>query len=180
MGDLVQLIIDVIKFVWPFRLVNQWESGGYYIFGKWHHAVGPGIYLVIPFFMEVHTISIAEAIVGTGRLDITLTNDHTLSFAATANVVVENVELALNVVDNPHQTASELIKSVLAEQLAEIDPDRLRPRRRGNLFKELQEKVEAEAEKFGIRVKKIRFTSFVLNVKTYRLLMDQQQAESWE
>ena len=179
MGDFVRLLIEIVQFIWPFRIVSQWEEGGYYIFGKWWKKVTTGLYFVIPFFTDVHTLSKAEAIVGTGRLDITLSNGNTLSFSATANVRVADVYLALNEVENPHQTAAELIKSVLAEQLAEIDPDRLRPRRRGNLFKELQDVVAAEAARFGIEVKKIRFTSFVLNVRTYRLLMDQQAAELW-
>jgi regulator of protease activity HflC (stomatin/prohibitin superfamily) len=88
MTDFLRLLLDAIAYIWPLRVVKQWERGGYYALGKWQREVGPGIYPVIPWFCEVLEISVAEAIVGTGRQDITLSDGSMLSFCATATVGV--------------------------------------------------------------------------------------------
>lgn len=179
MGDFLRLILDSIKYLWPFRLVQQWEKGGYYVCGRWWKEVGPGLKVVLPFFTEVMEVSCAPAIVGTAREDITMSNGTTLSFSATATVQVVDVYKALNAVEHYHESTQELIGSYLAERLAEVDPERLAPDKRRRLFGDLQRGLAAEAAEYGVEVSKLRFTSFVSSVKTYRLLIDQSGAAGW-
>lgn len=179
MGDFLRVFIDSIAYLWPFRIVHDWEGAGYYLFGRWWKEVKPGCYPIVPWFTDVKTISRAEALCGTGRNDITLLDGRTLSFAATSWAKVTDARLAFTKVDDPHTTAQEILASVLADKLAEEDPDRLRPRRRGRLFAELAQAVSAEAERYGLEMWDVRFTSFVLDVKTHRLLIDQTPIASW-
>lgn len=179
MGDFLRLALDSIAYLWPFRLVDHWERAGLYVFGRWWKEVGPGCYLIVPFFMDVKTIPVCEAIVGTGRQDICLTDDTVLSFAATATVKVSNVYLALNAVDDYAETAQELLSSVLAERLADVDAARLTPEKRGRLLGDLRRWVAEEAAAYGVEVSRVRFTSFVLRAKVHRLLIDQNAAAKW-
>lgn len=179
MSDFLKIILDSINFLWPFRRVEQWEVGGYYVFGRWYREVGPGVWPIVPWFCDVITCSTAEAIVGTGRQDITLQDKSMLSFAATAVVRVVDAYKALNLVDQYHQTMQELLSSALADKLATVDPARFEPEKRGRLAADLQRWVAEEAIQYGIEVKKVRFTSFLTNVKSHRLIIDQQQIDAW-
>ncbi len=179
MGELVRLLIDSIAYIWPFRIVRQWERAGYFIFGKWRREIGPGVYMVIPFFMDVHQISVAEAICGTQRQDITLSDGSTLSFQATCTARVVDVRKAVCSVDEYQTTTQELLASVLADKLAEVDADRLSPQKRGRLFSDLKRWVADEAAGYGVEVTKVRFVSFVTNIRTHRLLIDQSTAAIW-
>ncbi len=179
MGDLFRLVIDSIAYCWPFRLVRQWERAGYLVCGRWWKEVGPGVYLVIPFFMDVHVVSVAEAICGTQRLDVTLSNGSTLSFQATCTARVSDVRKAICNVDDFASTTQELLASVLADKLADVDADRLAPNKRGRLFADLKRWVAEEAATYGVDVSRVRFTSFVLTARTYRLLVDQSSAAVW-
>lgn len=180
MGDILRLLIDCFSYVWPARLVHEWEGGGYYVIGRWWKFVGPGVYFIVPFFSDVKTISMASAIVGTSRQDITLLDGTTLSFSATVWAKVVDVYKALNLVDEPTSTTQELLASLLADTLAETPVERLGSKRKStNLFKELEAKIKTEALEFGVEIRELRFTSFVLNVKTYRLLIDQTAAAGW-
>lgn len=179
MGELVRLLVEIVTLVWPFRTVDEWERGGYYVCGRWWREVGPGVKLVVPWFCDVITVSMVPAIIGTGRQDITLSDGSTLSFSATAQVRVTDVKLALNSVDQYQESAQELLSSVLAAELADVAVERMNPERRSRLFKTLENAVQKEAEAFGLEFSKIRFTSFVQNVRTYRLLMDQSMAVGW-
>lgn len=179
MSEFLRVLLEFIEFLWPLRRVEQWELGGYYVFGRWWKKVGPGVWPIIPWFLDVKTVSVAEAIVGTGRLDITLADKSMLSFAATATVQVTDIYAALNLVDAYHETMQELLASVLAEKLASVDPTRMEPEGRGRLASDLKRWVATEAEQYGIEVKKVRFTSFIVNAKAHRLIIDQNQIASW-
>lgn len=182
MGDFVKLLLDSIGYLWPIRLCHQWERGGYYVVGRWWREVGPGWYPVIPFFMDVKTTSIAKAIVGTGRQDITLLDGSMLSFQASVWAQVEDVYPAMNEVDDPHTEVQKLLESYLADELAEADVDRLKgssARKRRTLLRNLEAGLQEEAVKFGVKTWDLRFTSFVLNVRTHRLLIDQAQQMLW-
>jgi hypothetical protein len=171
-GDFLRVILDSIQFLWPFRLVRQWERGGYYVAGRWWKEVGPGCYPVVPWFTEVREISTVPAIVSTPKQDITLTDGSTLHFSVSASVRVFDLNLAVNTVDSYHQTTQELVAAVLADKLARVKAERLAPETRGALLASLRNAVAAEASLFGVEVTKIWFTNFVLKAKTFRLLQD--------
>lgn len=179
MGDFLRLILDSLQYIWPLRIVHQWEKAGYYVFGRCIWIVGPGLYPVVPWFMDVKTVSIAGARVGTGRQDLTLTDGSTLSYSATAWACVTDPELALNAVDSYGATTAETLASILSDKLIEINPDRLRPGRRDTLFKSLEALVQEETATYGVTISKLCFPSFILNVKTHRLLIDQTAPAPW-
>lgn len=179
MGELVRLVIEIVQLIWPFRIVHQWERAGYYVFGRWWKEVGPGCWPVVPWFFEVREISTAQAIVGTGRLDITLADERMLSFAASANVRVVDTNLAINSVDEYRQTAQELLCAVLADELAKVETERFAPNRRSRLLSSLETALNAEAKEFGIEFSKVRFKSFVVVSRVLRLLIDQTTADTW-
>ncbi|HUQ70673.1 MAG TPA: SPFH domain-containing protein [Planctomycetaceae bacterium] len=165
--------------LWPIRMVQQWERGGLMVNGKWKREVGPGIYWVIPWFMHVEERSMAEAICGTPRLDITLKDRSTLSFSASATVQVVDVSKAVCTVDTYQETIRELLAAVLAEKLAEVDADRLLPENRRRLIADLKRWVQVEAEPYGVEIKAVRFTSFLQNAKAHRLIIDQTSPTEW-
>ncbi len=179
MSDLLRLILDSIGFLWPFRIVRTWERGGYYWFGRWWREVGAGVYPIIPWFSEIREISIVPAIVSTGRQDITLADGTLLSFTASATVRVVDLNLAVNSVDSFMETTQELLSAVLADRLARVKGDKLDPENRTALLRSLRDSVASEAATFGIEISKVRFTTFITNTPTLRLLQDSPQGLTW-
>jgi regulator of protease activity HflC (stomatin/prohibitin superfamily) len=179
MGDFVKLILDSLSYLWPFRIVRAWERAGYLVCGKWWREMGPGLKVVIPFFTTVHEVSVAEAICGTNRIDVSLSDGRTLSFQASCTARVVDVKRAICSVDEYQTTTQELLAAVLADKLADVDPERLSPQKRGRLFADLRRWVAEEALAYGIEVSRVRFTSFVIAARTYRLIIDQSSAAVW-
>lgn len=179
MGEAFDRLLQFIQMLWPLRLVRQWERAGFLVNGKWTKEVGPGVYWVVPWFMDVHEISVAEAICGTSRLDITLKDRSTLSFSASATVQVVDVTKAVCNVDDYKETIRELLAAVLAEKLADVDADRLLPDKRGRLMSDLRKWVAERAEPYGVEVRAVVFTSFLQNAKAHRLIIDQGSPAQW-
>lgn len=180
-GDLIRTLFEWLKELAPCQQVQQWEAGVRFTNGRFKKVVGPGVYWIVPWFMYVETVNIVESILGTGRQDITLRDGTTLSFVATARVRVVDPRAAVCDVDDYRETTQELLASVLAQELADADPARFDPARgkRDRLLNELTANVAAEAKKYGVLVEDIRFTSFVRNIRTYRLLNDTNTIANW-
>lgn len=179
MEGFLRVLFDSIAYLWPFRIIKTWQRGGLYEYGKFIRVLGPGCWPIIPFFTDVLEISVVPAIVRTPRLDITLSDGSSLTFAAAAWAKVASYDLAINTVDDFKETTQELMAAVLAEQLAEIDGARVQPSRRKGLIKTLTVEINKESSLFGIEVTGLRFTTFVTSVRTYRLLQDQANSETW-
>lgn len=175
----IKLFLDSIQYLWPIKIVPQNAEGGYFIFGRWYFLLKPGGYPVIPFFCEVKTAVTAEAIVGTGRQDITVADGTMVSYAATAKIRVIDVKKALLAVDEYKETMQELLSSIIAERLVAVKPERLTPANRAGLLRDLRKWVEEEALEYGISVSKVRFNSFLSKVRAHRLLIDQSSVQSW-
>lgn len=172
-GELLQLLVSVIEFIWPFKIIHQWERARFYCFGRMYFGeLGPGLYPFLPWFMEIIPVEDAYIPIMTHRQDITLKDDRVLSFAAAAQLRVIDSDLALNSVEHYHDTAKLLIASFLAQEMVEADAERFAPPRRKRLFNSLEAGLATEAAKFGVELKDLSFTSFVLAPRAYRLLSD--------
>ena len=179
MSDFLRLVLDSIQYLWPFRRVDLWEKALYIVAGKWQWVVGPGVWPILPWFIEVKVFSVVKGILETPRRDITLRDGTMLSFAASATVQIMDLKAAINTVDAYMETTQELISAVLAEKLAEVEASRVAPDKRGRLLADLRRWVQDEASVFGVEVSKLRFTTFVLNPRTYRLLGDATPIAPW-
>jgi len=179
MGDFVRLIIDTIQFAWPFRTVEKWERGLYVVCGRWIWEIDPGVYPIVWFFCRVIPVSMADAVLGTSRLDVTLTDGSVLSFQAMATVRVKNPTLAITAVDEYATTTQELLAAVVSDKLGEVNAERLEPEKRRRLLTDLRRWVSEETEPYGVEVVAVRFSSFVLRARVHRLLIDQANPAMW-
>ncbi len=173
MTDLLRLIVEVFQFVWPLRLVRTWEIGVYLVFGRVWRIVGAGVYPVIPWFVDVHQVSMAWEPAHTGRKDITARDGRTIMYDAETMFRVVDAVKALTLLHSHEEGMVSLLSSVLSERLAEVDVERFEPERRGRLNTSLKQWVEREAAEYGLEVAWVRFTSFVAGPKTFRILNDQ-------
>lgn len=173
-------IVELLKLLWPFHIVAEWEEGVRYRCGRYWKTVGPGCYLTIPWFWHIEDVRVVPAIIETGRCDITLVDGRVLSYNATAWATVADANKAINTVDDYKETSQEILASVLSDKLGEVDTARLAPNKRGRLFSDLRKWVAEEAAEKGIEITKVRFKSFVIPSRTIRLLVDAgAQTPSW-
>lgn len=179
MADFLRVLAEWAQYLWPLHIVSQWERAGLYVFGRFVTVVGPGLWPKIPWFMMYIDVSTVPSIGNTVRLDITTKDNRALSFSAAITYRVVDVAKALNDVDSYEETTQELAASILAAQLAEVEPERLLPERRARLTTSALGWVQAEAAVYGVEIEKVRFTTFVLGAKTFRLLTDTVAATSW-
>lgn len=182
LGDFLGRIFDAIEYLWPFRIVEQWERGIYSIFGRaqptW--VVQRGIWPVVPFFITLVTKSVAWAPIKGSRQDVTLKDGSHLTFQAGALVRVSDVYKAVVEVEKYEESTIEILEAVFADKLTtEVDPQRLESNRRGRLLTSLQNWFATDVGRFGIEVDSVWFSMFVHKPKSFRLLGDVAARDTW-
>jgi hypothetical protein len=173
-SDLLRLLVDLFNAVWPFRVVNQWQKGAYYVCGRYCGWVGPGCYPFVPFFSDVVVVLAKPAIWPIPLLNVSLRDGRVLAYSAMVTLQIEDMNLAMNEVAEWTESCVERVSGVLSQGLADAKPERFDPARgkRDNLIEELREAADRETREWGVRVISISFPNFVLNVRTHRVLMD--------
>lgn len=186
-GDFFSLIKEFISYLWPFRIVEQYERGVYYFLGKvvqvpkWYggpDCTAGHLWIVVPFFCDIKTLMVVRDTVVTPIQTIEVIGGKSLTFNASAQLEIEAIDLALNTVVKLKQTAAEDIAAILAEKLATVEPDKLEPEARGRLVGGCRQAISAAISKYGVRLLSLRFNNFVRNMRTYRLFQESSRPES--
>jgi len=67
----IEQILNLIKSIWPVRIIYPDELGVYVLFGKWHWNKGPGLYFIIPSFTEVFKVKATEQVCDFPQMAVT-------------------------------------------------------------------------------------------------------------
>lgn len=169
----IQTLLTVIEYIWPMRRVEQWERGAYYIWGRYVGSVGPGIWPIVPFFMDVKSSSVVWGVVSTPLLTVTARDmKTTITYSAAATLRIAEIGLAYNAVDNVGETMRELLSALTADKLATVPVEKLDGEKRKDLLKSLTALLNRELAFCGLEVQAVRFTNFVINMRSFRLMTD--------
>lgn len=171
--NFLQTLIEFLQTFWPFEIIQEYERGVLYIFGRAQEGLlTPGLYVVFPWFTSIETVNIVPNPISTPLLNITLSDDKTLGYSMTAIVHVDDPWKALNNVDDYEESVGELITSKASDKLQEVDAGRLDYGSRRRLLTDLTRWVNEDTQPFGVEVDALRFTNFAINQRAYRLLID--------
>lgn len=171
--DFLRLLLDVIAYLWPLKIVWQWERGAFYAFGRYMFDLGPGCWLKVPFFTDIKTEGVVTDTHQTPLQTITTKDGGTLTFSASMKLRVTDLGKSYNNVLNWDETAIEDASASLADKLAEVEADKFDPANRGRLIGACRTTLNNELGAYGITVDRLRFNNFVRNMPVYRLLQDQ-------
>jgi regulator of protease activity HflC (stomatin/prohibitin superfamily) len=161
------------EYLWPFEVVSTGERGVLYIFGnamKWR--LPPFVYFYIPYFTDIVPVSILDVPFSTPLLNITLSDNKTLSYSVTGIGRVTNPYLALTAIDDYEDSIQELLPSCSTEKLMEVDAARLDHDSRRRLLTSLKQAVNAATKKYGMEFSDVRFVNFAVDQRAYRFLVD--------
>jgi hypothetical protein len=174
--DFLRLIVEVVQFLWPFRIVWQWERGAYYVCGHFAFNVGVGCWPVIPFFFDVKAVPVVPDVIRTSEQTIELRDGSTLTFQAVARCHVTDVNLALNNVVDYENNLVDDVEGSLADTLADLPPERFGPEKRTAMLRLCALEITKLSSLYGVECESVRFNNFIRQVRVFRLLGNLQGA----
>lgn len=189
LNELWQLVVSSIEFLWPFKIVHEWERALYIANGhvvipwRWvamdrdlrtpmeSKELQPGLYFRLPFFTDVHCVAVSWNYVDSKRLDLTLKDGRTASFEAVAKVrTVDVVAAYVGYYDFDIDIVA-AFRAAISETLVEAEPERFDAGKRGRLLGTSLLRATREAiGPIGHECESVQVTTFVLQPKVFRLL----------
>jgi regulator of protease activity HflC (stomatin/prohibitin superfamily) len=173
MSDFLGRLLDFLREFWPVRIVMQWEAGCLYRGGRFWRVVGPGWYLVVPFFWDLRVEPVARTTYVTPLQTVGTIDGGTLTFSAAIQVEVVDVRLAQVRVLNYDETALEDTGALLADVLSRTPATSLDPENRAALLRRCRDRLQQELGEYGLKVLTLRFNNFGRNMKVWRIFNDQ-------
>lgn len=174
MEALFQWLIGMLETLWPFRQVEPWEKGVYIVNGKCKGVVGPGYtWPVIPWFIHVEPLCIVPAPLGTPLLNVFSSDGMQVSFSVCAMVCVVDPIAALTKIEDYRESTQELVTAAIAEGVGMMEADRVTELRRTELADRFIPKINKQLAEFGVECQDLWFTNLGVEVRTFRLLMDE-------
>jgi regulator of protease activity HflC (stomatin/prohibitin superfamily) len=173
MSEFFTRLLDFLREFWPVRICMQWERANVFRAGKYWKTVGPGWYLVVPFFWDFQSENIVRATYVTPLQTIDTKDGGTLTFSATIQVEVADLRAAQLTVFNYSETAVEDTSALLADTLMRTSASLLTPENRTDLLRKCLGKLQEELGEYGLSIRTLRFNNFMRNMRVYRLFNDQ-------
>ena len=150
-----------------------WEMACVFRNGKFWKTVGPGWYLVVPFFWEFRTETVVRSTYVTPLQTIDTKDGGTLTFSASVQLEVANLADAMLKVNEYDKTALEDISALLADTLMRTNKELLDSEKRTDLLAKCKKKVQEELSQYGLTIRTLRFNNYMRNMRVYRLFNDQ-------
>lgn len=174
MSELLLKLLDFAGALSPLKIVPSWCHGVYLVAGKHRGTVGPGLKLVIPGLCEIIRVSVVPEVYPTRLQSVALRDGKVLTFSASVTVIVTDAAKAYLELGHYTETVQEIAAAILAEGMADADPDRFDPARgkRDRLLAEIRAEINKTIEPYGLSATALRINNFVPGVRTVRLMLD--------
>ncbi len=169
MGELVKLLFDTAGAVWPFRLIHDWERGLYYCCGVCIGSVGRGCWPVLPWFMEVHPVSVVPDVFITPLKSVTTRRGVQLSYSCSATYRVTNPRLAFTTLHDYKESVVEITNGVLSDGMRAVEDTGATSE---ELLEPMRRAINHTLGQFGLEVVALRLDNFVVGAPTLRILQD--------
>lgn len=169
MGEMVKLLFDTLGHLWPLRIVNHWERGLYYVCGCYVGWVGRGCYPVIPWFFDVHTVSMVPDVFLTPLKSVTTRGGVQLTYSCSVTFRVTCPSLAFNELHDYRESIVEITNGVLSDGMRALADTSVTSE---ELLQPLRASINHTLKQYGVEVVALRLDNFVVGARTLRLLQD--------
>lgn len=164
------LIKELIEFVWPIHRVEPWERGLIIFFGRWIVEVGPGIYPLVWWLMQMHQVNMQPETVPLGTVETVTNRDgRTITYGANIDLQCIHARLAYLGANGHEEKAKRDAWGVVANTLADLRGDRLDPDGQKSLRRTCLREINAMIGVYGMRANELAFITYVGNMRNMRL-----------
>jgi regulator of protease activity HflC (stomatin/prohibitin superfamily) len=179
MGNLFFLAFVIIIFAFfasAVRILQEYERGVIYVFGRYWKIKGPGIIMVWPIVQAMIRLDIRTIVLEVPSQDVISRDNVSVTVSAVVYYKVVTPEKAINNVGDFNEATSQLAQTTLRSVLGQHELDTmLSERERLNL--DLRKTLDEQTENWGIKVSNVEIKAVDLNESMIRAIAKQAEAE---
>ena len=159
-----------------FKVVNEYERGVKFTFGKFESVMEPGIRLVIPFVQTWERVDMRVKAVDVPQQESITRDNVTVSINAVIYYKVQNAKKAIIEVEKYMYAVQQLAQTTMRNVVGEVDLDELLAKR-DKISRQIREVIDEATDPWGIEVQSVELKDIILAQDMKRVIARQAEAE---
>jgi regulator of protease activity HflC (stomatin/prohibitin superfamily) len=170
------LVLIVILIFSSLRVLNEYERGVMFTFGRFTGIKGPGIILVVPLAQQMRKVDLRVIVLNVPKQDV-ITRDN-VSVKVNAVVYFRIIDAGKSIIQvaNAYDATSQVAQTTLRSVVGQHEMDDLLAQR-DKLNADLQRILDQSTEVWGIKVSTVEIKDVDLDESMIRAMAKQAEAE---
>ena len=174
---LIALAVLALAFtVRTFKVVNEYERGVKFTFGKFETVMQPGIRTVIPLVQTWERVDMRVKAVDVPQQESITRDNVTVSINAVIYYKVRDAKKAIIEVERYMYAVQQLAQTTMRNVVGEVDLDELLAERE-KISRQIREVIDEATDPWGIEVQSVELKDIILAEDMKRVIARQAEAE---
>lgn len=159
-----------------FKVLNEYERGVVFTFGRFTGVKGPGLIILIPFVQRMVKVDLRVIVLDVPTQDVISRDNVSVKVNAVVYFRIVDPERAIIQVANPFEATSQLAQTTLRSVLGQHELDAMLSQR-DKLNIDIQRILDQATDAWGIKVANVEIKHVDLNESMIRAMAKQAEAE---
>lgn len=174
-GLIISIVIAVI-IMFGFRVINEYERGVLFTFGKFSRIMRPGLKVIIPIIQTWERVDMRVKAVDVPDQDCMTKDNISVNVNAVIYYKVSDAQKAIIQVEHFNYAISQLAQTTMRNIVGEVELDELLSNRDA-VSEKIQAIVDKASDPWGIKVDAVELKDVVLPADMKRIIGKQAEAE---
>ena len=158
------------------KVVNEYERGVKFTFGKFTEVMPPGLGVVVPFVQTWERVDMRVKAVDVPQQESITRDNVTVSINAVIYYKVRNAERAIIEVERYNYAVQQLAQTTMRNVVGEVDLDALLAERE-QISQQIRQIIDEATDPWGINVQAVELKDIILANDMQRVIARQAEAE---
>ena len=172
----VILVLIVVLATQIFRILNEYERGVIFTFGRYTGVKGPGLIILIPLIQRMVKVDLRVIVLDVPTQDVISRDNVSVKVNAVVYFRIVEPDKAIIQVANPFEATSQLAQTTLRSVLGQHELDEMLSQRE-KLNVDIQRILDAATDAWGIKVTNVEIKHVDLDESMIRAMAKQAEAE---
>jgi len=174
--SIIVVVLVLIVLLSALKVLNEYERGVMFTFGRFTGIKGPGIIVVIPVAQRISRVDLRVIVLNVPKQDVITRDNVSVKVNAVVYFRVVDPAKAIIQVANPFEATSQVAQTTLRSVLGQHEMDDLLSQR-DKLNADIQVILDQNTENWGIKVANVEIKDVDLDESMIRAMAKQAEAE---
>jgi regulator of protease activity HflC (stomatin/prohibitin superfamily) len=170
------VVVLVVIATQVFKVLNEYERGVVFTFGRFTGVKGPGLIVLIPLIQRMVKVDLRVIVLDVPTQDVISRDNVSVKVNAVVYFRIVDPEKVIIQVANPFEATSQLAQTTLRSVLGQHELDSMLSQR-DRLNVDIQRILDAATDVWGIKISNVEIKHVDLNESMIRAMAKQAEAE---
>jgi regulator of protease activity HflC (stomatin/prohibitin superfamily) len=170
------VVVLVVIATQVFKVLNEYERGVVFTFGRFTGVKGPGLIVLIPLVQRMVKVDLRVIVLDVPTQDVISRDNVSVKVNAVVYFRIVDPEKVIIQVANPFEATSQLAQTTLRSVLGQHELDSMLSQR-DRLNVDIQRILDAATDVWGIKISNVEIKHVDLNESMIRAMAKQAEAE---